>query len=182
MMDDLKDSWDAGKKRWYVAFTKARHEETAQYFLNLKGLDVFYPKLLLPFANRGGRQILPLFPNYIFVHIDIASREYSQVLWCRGIKRFISFGDRPASVEDSVIKFMRDQANEDGLIAARSNVKVGDEVRITNGPFKGLVGIIQEPPDAKCRVKVLMAILSRQVQVQVPAEYLDNGWVVPCTV
>lgn len=180
MMNDVKDTWYADKKRWYVAFTKPRQEETAQYFLNLKGLEVFYPKLLLPYANRGGRQILPLFPNYIFVRIDVASQDYSQVLWCRGIKRFISFGDRPADVADSVIKFMRDQANDDGLIAAKSNLKIGDEVRITNGPFKGLFGIIQEPPDAKCRVKVLMAILSRQVQVQVPAEYLDTGWVVPC--
>jgi transcriptional antiterminator RfaH len=167
-------------KKWYVILTKVRSEESAQIHLNTKGIEVFYPKLVLPGA-KAGRHIVSLFPNYIFARIDVSSSEYYKVVWCPGIKKLVSFGGAPSAVENRVIDFMREQADPRGLIVAKSNLKVGDEVQITNGPFKGLVGIIQEPPDTRSRVKVLMALLSRDVQVEVPAAYINIGWVAPCT-
>jgi transcription antitermination factor NusG len=97
------------------------------------------------------------------------------------VKKLVSFGGGPSPVENNVVDFLKEQADQQGVIVAKSNLKVGDEVQISDGPFKGLVGIIQEPPDTKSRVKVLMAILSRQVQVEVPAGYIKIGWVAPCT-
>ena len=70
------------------------------------------------------------------------------------------------------------QANPEGIITARSHLKVGQEVRITGGSFDGLVGIIHRPPDAKGRVTVHMNLLSRQVQVEVQAHLLKSGWVI----
>jgi transcriptional antiterminator RfaH len=166
-------------KKWYAVLTKVRSEESAQIHLNTKGIEVFHPKLILPIA-RSGRHIVSLFPNYLFVRIDASSSEYYQVAWCSGVKRLVGFGGLPSPVEDSVVDFIREQADPRGLIMAKSNLKVGDEVQITNGPFKGLIGIIQEPPDTRSRVKVLMALLSRHVQVEVPAAYINMGWVAPC--
>ena len=167
-------------KKWYAVLTKPRNEETAQFHLNNKGIEVFYPKLFIPVSNKSGPQVVSLFPNYLFVRIDASSEEYLQVVWCRGTRRLVSFGGTPAAVEEHIIDFIRDQASQNGLIVAKSNLKVGDEVQIAKGPFRGIVGIIQEPPDTKSRVKVLLAILSRQVQVEVPAGYIDIGWVAPC--
>jgi transcriptional antiterminator RfaH len=165
-------------KKWYVVLTKARSEESAQIHLNTKGIEVFHPKLILPIA-KSGRHIVSLFPNYLFVRIDVSSSEYYQVAWCSGVKRLVGFGGLPSPVEDSVVDFIREQADPRGLIMAKSNLKVGDEVQITNGPFKGLIGIIQEPPDTRSRVKVLMELLSRHVQVEVTAAYINMGWVAP---
>ena len=47
-----------------------------------------------------------------------------------------------------------------------------------SGPFEGLVGIIENPPDARGRVKILMQLLSRQVRVEVPVAAVDGGWAV----
>ena len=92
-------------RRWYVASTKPRSEEIAHFHLLGRGIEVYYPKLFLPIANRSGRQLLPLFPNYLFVRIDVSSGEYSQVEWCQGVKKLVRFGGAPAPVEDSVIDF-----------------------------------------------------------------------------
>jgi transcriptional antiterminator RfaH len=169
-------------KKWYVVVTKARSEEVARFHLTRKGIEAFYPKLFLPVSNKPGRHIVSLFPNYLFVRIDVATPEYSQVAWCRGVKRLVSFGGTPAVVEEHIIDFMRERADQDGLIMARPDVKIGDEVQITSGPFKGLVGIIQEPPNSKCRVKVLMGILSRNVQVEVPVASINMRWMASCAV
>lgn len=166
-------------KKWYAVLTKPRNEETAQFHLNNKGIEVFYPKLFIPVSNKSGPHVVSLFPSYLFVRIDASSQEYLQVVWCRGIRRLVSFGGTPATVEEPIIDFIREQASRDGLIVAKSNLKVGDDVQIVKGPFKGLGGIIQEPPDHRSRIKVLMAILSRHVQVEVPASYVDIGWVAP---
>jgi len=166
-------------RKWYVAFTKLRNEGAAQFHLATKGIEVFYPKLLLVGAGKVGRQIIPLFPNYIFVRIDVSSPEYYSVLWCRGVKKLVSTGEAPSVVEDHIVEFLRAQADSDGLIKATSNLKAGDDVQIVKGPFRGLAGIIQEPPDHKSRVKVLMAILSRHVQVEVPTNCISVGWVAP---
>ena len=54
--------------------------------------------------------------------------------------------------------FLMGQAGADGVISARCNVSVGQQVAIDGGPFDGLVGIIQEPPNARGRVKILLAV------------------------
>lgn len=162
---------------WYVVYSKPHKEELAQFHLRLKGVEVFFPRLLLPQSVRKHRQIVPLFPNYVFVRIHV-SEQFHFVLWSHGVKRFVSFDGVPAALDETVVPFLMSQANSDGIITARSNLKVGEEVRVSRGPFQGLVGIIQEPPNSKRRVKILLKLLSRQVRAEVPVEYVDGGWVV----
>jgi transcriptional antiterminator RfaH len=112
-------------KRWYVVLTKSRNEEVAQMHLTSKGIEVFYPKLFLP-ISRSHRYVVPLFPNYLFVRIDVSSSEYYQVVWCHGVKRLVSFGGAPSALEDGVVDFLRDRSDPRGVIVAKSNLKVGD--------------------------------------------------------
>jgi transcription antitermination factor NusG len=69
------------------------------------------------------------------------------------------------------------QTTEEGMIGARSNLAVGQEVCITDGPLEGLKGIIRQPPDARGRVRVLMTLLNRDLTVTVPVAYVQSGWV-----
>ena len=65
----------------------------------------------------------------------------------------VSFNGTPAIVDESIIGFLMAQAGADGVISARCNIRIGQQVAIDGGPFDGLVGIIQEPPNARGRVK-----------------------------
>jgi transcriptional antiterminator NusG len=167
-------------KAWYVVYSKAHREELAEFHLRSKGLEVFFPRLLLPPSLRRRKQIVPLFPNYLFVRIRIPE-EYECVIWSPGVKRFVSFNDDPRPIEDELVSYLMHQANPAGVIPARSDLKVGQEVRITGGPFDGLAGIIQEPPDARGRVRILMEMLSRQVNVEVPTHFIESGWIASAT-
>jgi transcription antitermination factor NusG len=164
-------------KRWYVVYSKPHGEERAQFYLRLKGVEHFFPRLLLPKSAQKHRRIVPLFPNYLFVRIRFPE-EFQYVLWCQGIKCFVSFNSIPEALDEEVVKFIMQQADAQGVITTRSNLKVNQEVRISGGPFEGLIGIIQQPPNAKGRVKLLLDLLSRQVSAEVPVEYVESGWVV----
>lgn len=165
---------EAEKREWYVVYSKPHKEESAQFHLQLKGIEVFFPRLLLPESLR--RRLVPLFPNYLFVRIYLLE-QYHYVLWSPGVKRFVSFNDVPLPLDDDIARYLMHQANPDGIITGRSNLKVGQEVRINGGPFDGLAGLIHEPPNAKGRVKVLMKLLSREIKVEVPVHFVNSGWV-----
>jgi len=162
---------------WYVAYCKPRKEECAQYHIERKGLEVFYPKLLLPEAGRLQRRVVPLFPNYIFVRMRIAE-EYPLVRWSPGVKRLVNVDGEPIPLDEGIVSFLMGQADQQGMIRACSNLRVGQEVLVTDGPLAGLVGVIQEPPDSRARVKLLLTLLKRQVKVEVPVRFLETGqWV-----
>jgi transcription elongation factor/antiterminator RfaH len=164
-------------QRWVVVYTKPQKEEYADFSLRLRGLTTYFPKLLLPETAKRKKRIVPLFPSYLFVRCEIVSKEYGSIVWCPGVKRLVSFNGIPAIVDDSIVEFLMAQTGADDLIAARCNVVVGQEVSIAGGPFDGLAGIIQEPPNARGRVKVLMKILNRETKLEVPVHLVASSWV-----
>jgi transcription elongation factor/antiterminator RfaH len=165
-------------RQWYAIYSKPRKEDFAQFHLQRKGLEVFFPRLLLPHPLPKRGQVVPLFPNYLFVRLQLPD-EYYYALWSPGVKSLVSFNGTPAPLDDEIVTFLRQRATAEGLLAGRSNLTVGQEVRISGGPLDGLAGIIQDPPDAKGRVNVLMKLLSRQVKVEVPVRFVEGSWIVP---
>jgi transcription elongation factor/antiterminator RfaH len=158
-------------KQWYVIYSKTYKEQQAQFYLARKGIESFFPRLHLPGSVVGARRIVPLFPNYLFVLLDL-STESHYVTWTPGVKRFVSFSDVPLPLEKSVIQFLKENADGDGIITARSQLQRGQPVEISAGPFSGLAAIIQDPPDARGRVNVLLKLMSRHITVKVGVEVL----------
>jgi transcription antitermination factor NusG len=161
-------------KAWYVVYSKPHKEESAQFHLRSKGLEVFFPRLLLPASLRKRKHIVPLFPNYLFARIRIPE-EYECVIWSPGVKRLISFNNGPVPIEEAVVTYLMRQANPAGVIMACPNLKAGQEIRISGGPFDGLAGIIREPPDGRGRVRILMQLLSRRINVEIPLQFVKGG-------
>jgi transcription antitermination factor NusG len=163
---------------WYVVYSKPQKEELAQFYCRLKGVDSFFPKLRLPAAHGRSGRVVPLFPNYFFVRISSAD-ECNRVIWSPGVKYLVSAKDLPLPVEDKVVRFLMQQADAAGVITARSNLKVGQEVRIRAGSLVGVVGMIHTVPNAKSRVQLLLKLLNREVRAEVPLHMVGSGWVAP---
>ena len=164
---------------WFVVYSKPRRENAAQFHLQHRGVEVFAPKVLLPEYLGRRTRLIPLFPNYLFVKIAPAE-DFYRVLWAPGVSRFVtSQTGVPARLDDAVVTFLQERADTEGVLAARADLKVGQQVEVTKGPFDGLIGIITRPPDARGRVKVLMQLLNRQpVKMEMPAHLLKATWVV----
>jgi transcription elongation factor/antiterminator RfaH len=167
----------AGLLGWYVVYCKPQREAWAELHLRRKGIEAFHPQLELPQYARGHRRCVPLFPNYLFVQIDLVTRFYD-VAWSPGVKAFVGAGGAPTPLDEAVVAFLKRNATADGRLRARPDLKAGQEVEIVDGPFAGLIAIIQNPPDAKGRIRVLMRLLKgRPVNMQIPIRLVRSGWV-----
>lgn len=170
---------DSELLQWFVVYSKPRKEASAQLHLQHRGIHVFAPKVLLPECLGTQRRLVALFPNYLFVKIR-PLQDYYAVLWSPGVSRFVtSQAGVPARLDEGVVAVLMERADTRGIITARPDLKVGQSIEVTRGPFDGLIGIITKPPDSKGRVKVLMQLLNRQpVKVDVPVHSLRATWVV----
>ena len=150
---------------WYVVYTKSHKEEQVQFHLGAKGLETFFPRLQRPGRSVPQCAITPLFPNYLFVRLNL-SFEAQYVVWSPGVKRIVSFGDQPLPLDERIVQFLKSRADAKGIIRAQSRLQAGQQVEITGGPFDGFSAIIEQPPNAKGRVKVLLKLMSRPVRVK----------------
>ena len=167
----------AAEREWYVLYSKPQKEDYARFHLSAKGLEVFFPQLLFPDSAKKRKRLVPLFPNYLFVRLKLFSEEFSHAKWSPGVSRVVSFNGIPAPIDRRVVELLMQQMNRDGVIEARPNLRSGQEVRIIGGPFNGLLGIIQDPPNAKGRINILLQLLNRPTKADVPIEFVETEWV-----
>jgi transcriptional antiterminator RfaH len=165
------------ERQWYVLYSKPQKEDYARYHLTAKGLEVFLPQLLFPKSAKKRKRLVPLFPSYLFIRLKLFSEDFAYARWSPGVSRIISFNNVPASIDDSIIDFLMAQADGNGVVEARPKLRTGQEVRVARGPFGGLLGVIQESPNAKGRVKILLQLLNRPTKVDVPIEFIEAEWV-----
>jgi len=161
------------RRDWYVIYSKPHKEEQVQMHLGLKGIESFFPRLQLPGGPGRKKGITPLFPNYLFARINIVTEAHC-VTWAPGVKRIVSFSEQPVPIENNIIEFLKDKADAYGIIRARSQLSAGQQVEITGGPFDGFIGIIENPPNAKGRVKILLRLLSRPISVRLDVGFIKN--------
>jgi transcription elongation factor/antiterminator RfaH len=158
---------------WFVVSTKARREQFAQDQLARRGVETFLPRIFEPPRLLVKPTLAPLFPGYLFVHIDL-TEQYFDVVWTPGVRKFIEFGALPSAVDDAVIGLLHERLGPEGVVRFTRVFKQGDHVRITHGPFQGLIGIIEHPCSARGRVRVLMELLRRQTRVELPQQIIER--------
>ena len=162
--------------RWYAVFTKPRQEDAAVEHLERQEFSVWLPKIEHAVRHRGRwvDRIEPLFPRYLFLQADAGEQDLSTVRSTRGVTGLVRQGVEPAVVPEQVIAFLRETADPDtGLhhIGERARFKRGDRVRVIEGPFEGLEGVLLKEK-GEDRVLVLLAILGGQRNVALSAEQL----------
>ena len=131
------------KKKWYVVYTKARNEKKTALILEKSGIDVYCPivKEVRQWSDRKKTVEVPLFSSYLFVHL--APKERELVYAAPGVVRYLFWLNRPAIVKDQEIEILKSWLSGEVLAAKVQTLKAGDCLSISQGPFKGKDGVIQ---------------------------------------
>jgi transcription antitermination factor NusG len=126
-------SWsDPTLVAWFVARTKPNREDYAERTLRLRQVDVFLPRIVEMGLDAAGRPrpAAPLFPGYLFVHIDLFA-EWQRVIWAPGIRDLVCLGGGPIPIDDGVLERLKMRCDERGVAyVAPATWKHGDRVEI----------------------------------------------------
>lgn len=157
--------------RWYVAYTQQGAENMAEGQLQQQGFYAYLPKCLgtVRHARRVRDVVVPLFPRYLFIEIDLQVQRWRSVNGTRGVSYLVSMGDRPAPVPHGIVEEIQSRENQAKLIELpqKAPYEPGETVEITTGALTDQVGKFIRM-DARQRVVVLLELLGRGLEVSVP--------------
>lgn len=169
----------AGKEavlRWFAVLTKPAGEQVAQANLERQGFRVYCPRLLRPLFRRGRwiERIVPLFPRYLFVQLDVASQSLAPVRSTLGVASLVRFGTEPREVPNSIVDGLVHRADpESGLHRLNGDRALtrGTRVKVVAGAFEGLDGIFDREA-GEDRAVVLLQLLGRLTPVGIPSRFV----------
>lgn len=160
--------------RWYVVHTQPRCEQAVSERLQQQGFVTFCPfeRRTVRHARRVYTKLAALFPNYLFVQLDMTLHQWRCVNGTRGAIRLIANGDVPTSIPSGMIEQLQKITDISGEVSWASTLKVGDQVRISDGPFSSFIGTLDRL-DASGRVRVLLDLLGREVRIALSSKAIS---------
>jgi transcriptional antiterminator RfaH len=156
---------------WFVVRTQSRAEEKAMQHLTNQGFVVYLPRYRRRVRHARRNQIVlrPLFPGYLFVHLDPERCRWRSINGTVGVREILTNGDTPLPVSDRIIDEIKSREDETGAIKlVAPTFARGQVVRLLEGPLAELNGLFEEMRDEN-RVVLLVSLLGRKVRMQVPA-------------
>lgn len=161
-------------RQWHVVHCRPLQESQVARILEQQ-LDLMVYLPIVKGYFRGRIQYAPLFPCYLFVYVACQSVSLSQINSMPGVLQLVTFGHVAQTVPDALIEELRERIaifNQHGGLLNHS-FRIGDAVRLKNGPFKGLEAIFQGPMQPSERVQILLELFGRAQEVQVFADILE---------
>ncbi len=159
-------------RNWYAVYTVPQHEKSALKQLEIREIESFLPtyETVRAWKNRQRMKlILPLFPTYLFVHIN--SRERTKVLQSPGVLQIVGNGRGCTALQDSEVEFLRSDFCRPRIEPYRDLV-IGEKVRIKSGVMQGLQGTLVRKSNSM-RFVLTLELISQHAAIHVSAEDLE---------
>ena len=166
---------DTGR-RWYVIHTYSGYENKVKANLEhrIQSMDMgdkIY-QVLVPTEEEieiknGKRQAVErkVFPGYVLVEMNMGDDSWYVVRNTPGVTSFVGSGNKPTPLTDPEVKQILRQIKMDAPKYKVAFTK-GEAVRVTDGPFTDLHGVVDEVNPERNKVKVLVSIFGRETPVE----------------
>jgi len=156
-------------KAWFALYTKSRSEFKAAEQIETHGIEYYLPtiKKYKQWSDRKKQISEPLIRGYIFIYADEKERIVS--LEQNAIVRCLSERGRPAKIPDWQIENLKNMLRNEGDFFITEGLIPGTKVRIKEGPFKDVIGVISDTKGGKT-IAVSIDLLNRSVITYLPKE------------
>jgi transcriptional antiterminator NusG len=164
--------------RWYVVHVYSGFEKKVAQSIRekaaQKGLEDKFEDILVPTEEvvemRRGSKVnseRKFFPGYVLVKMDLTDESWSMVKNTPKVTGFLGGGGRPQPISETEASRIINQVKE-GIERPRPSIhfEIGEQVRVTDGPFTSFTGLVEEVDEDKARVKVAVSIFGRATPVE----------------
>ncbi|MAV69199.1 MAG: transcription termination/antitermination factor NusG [Candidatus Marinimicrobia bacterium] len=171
---------------WYtlrvISGKEKKIKEAIMYDVALNDMQDKIKDILVPTENvvemRDGKKKVKervFFPGYLLVRLELDKVTKYLIENVNGVMSFVGpKGGEPQSLKpEEAQRFLGDFEGGDGplRVTEAAPFKVGDAVKVTDGPFMDFSGLVQEVNHDKQKLKVMVSIFGRQTPVEL--DYLQ---------
>ncbi len=163
--------------KWYAIHVLSGHEKKIKAYLEKEiehaNLSSLIDKILVPSEEiiemkEGKRKTRTkiMFPGYMLIHMVYNKETRHLILNTPGVTNFVGSKNEPVALKDEEAE--RILGKTEGASKDRSKVpfRVGDPIKVIDGPFTDFTGFVEEVNEEKNKVKVLVSIFGRSTPVE----------------
>ena len=161
---------------WYVIHSYSGYEnkvkKNLEHRIESMGMQDKIFQIVVPTEEEvelrdGQRRIIErrVFPGYILVEMILDEDSWYVVRNTPGVTGFVGSGSKPTPLRpeevDKILKRMDAEAPK-----IKISFKVGQKIRIVEGPFEDFMGTVDEIDFDRTRVKVLVNFFGRETPIE----------------
>ena len=164
--------------RWYVLHVYSGFENKVAQSIReqaaQKGLADRFEEILVPTEEvvrvRRGAKVnadRKFFPGYVLVRMEMTDETWHLVKDTPKVSGFLGAGGRPSPIPDAEAQRILRQVQEGGERPRPSiTFDVGEQVRVSDGPFTSFNGMVEEVDEDRARLKIAVSIFGRPTPVE----------------
>lgn len=165
-------------KRWYIVQAYSNFERKVAEDIRQKvvsnGLDHLFDDVLVPTEKvtevRRGRKVdaeRKFFPGYVLVKMELTDETFHLIKNTPKVTGFLGADNKPQPISEREAMSILQQV-QDGVDRPKPSVsfEVGENVRVSDGPFASFSGVVEEVDEERARLKVEVSIFGRPTPVE----------------
>ena len=163
---------------WYtlrvISGKESKIKDNILFELDYKELSTEVNNILIPSENivemREGKKKVKnkvFFPGYILIEMSDSKEAKYLIENTDGVMNFVGSNGEPQTLkEDEITRILGEVEGREGREVVIAPYKVGDSVKVTDGPFADFTGFVNEVNNEKQKVKVSVSIFGRPTPIE----------------
>jgi transcriptional antiterminator NusG len=174
-------------KRWYSVSVLSNFEkkiaEQIRTTVAEKGLEDEIVEVLVPTEEvievRRGKKVTSerrFMPGYVLVRMEMTNQGYHLINSINRVSGFLGPQGKPMPMRDEEVNQILNRVEETEN-APRNLIRfdIGEQVQVTDGPFEGFSGMVEDVDEAHNRLKVTVSIFGRATPVELEFTQVTKG-------
>ena len=164
------------QKNWYVIHTYSGYEDAVAKSLRQrvesldmedKIFDVLVPKEKKIKIKSGKRKTVEekIYPGYVLVEMIVTDDSWYVVRNTPNVTGFVGVGTTPVPISQKEIEVLKERTGVE-TPQYKIEAKVGDSVKIVDGPFKDFDGRVSGVDEERGKIKVMVNMFGRDTPVE----------------
>ena len=172
--------------RWYVIHVYSGFEKKIAAAIReqaeQKGLADRFEEILVPTeevveVKRGAKvsSERKIFPGYVLIKMDLDDETWHLVKNTAKVTGFLGGRGKPLPISDAEAARIIHQMQE-GIERPKPSItfEIGEQVRVSDGPFTSFNGVVEDVDEEKSRVKVAVSIFGRATPVELEYSQVEK--------